>query len=131
MGFTLVAMATTVRASRPDLKRRHQRKLVRPRRLPPPQPGTFEEAVRRWAMTRLDIDPAAAIPARTAYEDFCRWSQAQGREACTETRFGIAFTAGIVEFGGHKEKRRDRAYYVGVALGETPVPFQEAVRADA
>lgn len=129
LGFTLVAVATTAKAVNPDPKRRHGPKPDAPRRLTPPQPGTIAETIRRWALTRLDIDPAAAIPARTAYEDFCCRQQAHDGETCTETRFGILFTALIGELGGHKVKRRDRAYYVGVALTETSMPVREIARA--
>jgi hypothetical protein len=56
------------------------------------------------------------IPAREAYADFCRWACDAGLEACTETRFGRDFSARIIDLGGAKVKRRDRAYYQGVML---------------
>ena len=62
------------------------------------------------------MDPAGNIPARDAYADFCCWARAKDIEPCTETRFGRDFTARIIELGGIKVKRRDRAYYDGVAL---------------
>ena len=49
---------------------------------------------------------------------------------CTETRFGRDFSATIVELGGAKVKRRDRAYYDGVSLVmdgdgiEAPAPLR-------
>ena len=62
------------------------------------------------------MDPVGSVPARDAYADFCRWARASGIEPCTETRFGRDFTARIIHLGGVKVKRRDRAYYHGVAF---------------
>ena len=70
----------------------------------------------RWIQTRLSMDHAGNIPARNAYADFCRWARAMDIEPGSETRFGRDFSARIIGLGGVKVKRRDRAYYHGVAL---------------
>jgi hypothetical protein len=117
LGFMLVARATT--SNPPPLapsnapgpakaQRRHAN---------PPRP-TEPHGLERWAQTRLKTHPAAEIPAREAYADFCRYLRSAGLEPCTETRFGRDFTACIRELGGSKVKRRDRSYYVGVSLAE-------------
>ena len=99
---------------------------------PPPVPGSVPslqvrshtksqlssraDPLDRWIETRLNMDPADNIPARDAYADFCRWARAMDIEPGSETRFGRDFSARIIELGGVKVKRRDRAYYDGVAL---------------
>jgi hypothetical protein len=81
-----------------------------------------------FVQARLKVDAAGFIPAREAFADFCRWARAVGIEPCTETRFGRDFSATIVELGGTKVKRRNRAYYDGVSLVmdgiETPAPVE-------
>ena len=76
------------------------------------------------------MDPAGNIPARDAYADFCRWARAVGIEPCTETRFGRDFSARIIDLGGMKVKRRDRAYYHGVVfkmpIGQTSAALRVA-----
>jgi len=62
------------------------------------------------------MDPAGSVPARDSYADFCHWARAMDIEPGSETRFGRDFSARIIELGGVKVKRRDRAYYEGVAL---------------
>jgi hypothetical protein len=95
--------------------------------LPPPRSGlkrlaatarqsSYSDGLERWAQTRLKVDMGGHIPAREAYADFCRWACDAGLEACTETRFGRDFSARIIDLGGAKVKRRDRAYYQGVML---------------
>jgi hypothetical protein len=79
-----------------------------------PQSPSRADALDRWIQTRLNMDPAGSVAARDAYADFCCWARASGIEPCTETRFGRDFTARIINLGGVKIKRRDRAYYVGV-----------------
>ena len=69
-----------------------------------------------WIQTRLKVNATGQIPAREAYANFCHWARAMDIEPCTETRFGRDFSARIVELGGIKVKRRDRAYYYGVSL---------------
>jgi hypothetical protein len=81
-----------------------------------PRMSPGDTAIRRWAQSRIEVNPAAEVPARAAYEDFGRWCRAQQIESCSETRFGRVFTTRISELGGCKVKRRDRAYYVGVSL---------------
>jgi hypothetical protein len=81
-----------------------------------PQPTLGSDGTGRWALTRLALTPSAGVRARAAYEDYCRWSRAEGIVPCSETRFGRAFTARIRELGGRKVRRRDGAYYVGVSL---------------
>jgi hypothetical protein len=70
----------------------------------------------RWVQTRLQVDATGRIPARLAYTDFCCWARAMGIEPGTETRFGRYFSARIMELGGTKVKRRDRAYYEGASI---------------
>jgi hypothetical protein len=82
----------------------------------PTRPGATGDLIRRWALTRLDVVPGSAIPARDAYRNFCQYAREHGREPCSETGFGRAFTAECGSMGGHKQKRRDRALYVGIAL---------------
>ena len=81
-----------------------------------PQLSSRADPLDRWIQTRLNMDPAGNIPARDAYADFCCWARAKDIEPGTETRFGRNFSARIIELGGIKVKRRDRAYYDGVAL---------------
>jgi hypothetical protein len=81
-----------------------------------PQLSSRADPLDRWVQTRLNLDPVGSVPARDAYADFCRWARASGIEPCTETRFGRDFTARIIHLGGVKVKRRDRAYYHGVAF---------------
>jgi hypothetical protein len=80
------------------------------------QPSTNAELLDRWIGEGLNVDPTGRIPAREAYTDFCRWARAADIEPGTETRFGRDFSAKIAQLGGAKIKRRDRAYYEGVAL---------------
>jgi hypothetical protein len=84
----------------------------------------------RWAQTRLNMDPVGSVPARDAYADFCRWARAMDIEPGSETRFGRDFSARIIELGGVKVKRRDRAYYDGVPLAaqKPQVPFTPRAR---
>ena len=70
--------------------------------------------IERWVQIRLKTDAGGSIPAREAYADFCRWARSAGIEPCTETRFGRFLSARIVQLGGNKMKKRDRAYYQGV-----------------
>jgi hypothetical protein len=81
--------------------------------------------------TNLKVDGGGRIPAREAYRDFCRWARAAGYEPCTETRFGRDFSARIIELGGLKVKRRDRAYYQGVTFKMATVQTSAAFRAAA
>jgi hypothetical protein len=130
LGFTLVAVATPrnppprapKRVPGPaDKARRRQRTGQRWAR---------SDTLERWVQARLKVDAAGSIPAREAYADFCRWARAAGIEPSTETRFGRDFSATIVELGGAKVKRRDRAYYDGVSLVmdgdgiEAPAPLR-------
>ena len=84
-----------------------------------------------WIQTRLNMDPADNIPARDAYADFCRWARAMDIEPGSETRFGRDFSARIIELGGVKVKRRDRAYYEGVALAAQKLQVHLAPKAAA
>ena len=84
------------------------------------QPSSDGTRLERWVQTCLKMGAGGSIPARDAYSDFCRWARAAGVEPCTETRFGRDFTARIVDLGGIKVKRRDRAYYQGVSLNMPP-----------
>ena len=77
------------------------------------------------------MDPAGNIPARDAYADFCRWARAMDIEPGSETRFGRDFSARIIELGGVKVKRRDRAYYDGVALAAQKLQVHLAPKAAA
>jgi hypothetical protein len=74
------------------------------------------DVLQLWVQARVKTDATGRIPAREAYNDFCRWARAVGLEPGTETRFGRDFSARIMELGGAKVKRRDRAYYEGVSL---------------
>jgi hypothetical protein len=93
------------------------------------QPQLSADPLDRWIQTRLSIDPADSIPARDAYADFCRWARAMDIEPGSETRFGRDFSARIIELGGVKVKRRDRAYYDGVALSAQKLQVAFAPRA--
>jgi hypothetical protein len=95
------------------------------------QPQLSADPLDRWIQTRLSIDPADSIPARDAYADFCRWARAMDIEPGSETRFGRDFSARIIELGGIKVKRRDRAYYDGVALAAQKLKVPLAPRAVA
>jgi hypothetical protein len=117
-----VQTAGNITAHRPSRPRWH---------IPPPSPNhapgleACREATRQhptptrlledWIQARLKVDATSQIPAREAYADFCHWARAMDIEPCTETRFGRDFSARIVELGGIKVKRRDRAYYYGVS----------------
>jgi hypothetical protein len=74
------------------------------------------DLLQRWVLSRLKVDGTGRIPAREAYTDFCRWARGMGIEPGTETRFGRDFSARIIELGGAKVKRRDRAYYEGASI---------------
>ena len=82
----------------------------------------------RSIQTRLSMDHAGNIPARDAYADFCRWARAMDIEPGSETRFGRDFSARIIGLGGVKVKRRDRAYYHGVALAAQKLQVPLALR---
>jgi hypothetical protein len=116
LGFTLVAVATSRNPPRLSPRPVPGPKNVAGRPVNAQRPlaaNTFE----RWVETRLVLDASGRIPARDAYADFCRWVRATtGAEPGTETRFGRQLTARIRALGGAKVKRRDRAYYEGVAL---------------
>ena len=96
-----------------------------------PQLSSRTDPLDRWIETRLNMDPADNIPARVAYTDFCRWARAMDIEPGSETRFGRDFSVRIIELGGIKVKRRDRAYYDGVALAaqKPKVPLAPKVAA--
>ena len=96
-----------------------------------PELSSGADLLDRWIQTRLNMDPADSIPARDAYADFCCWARAKDIEPGTETRFGRNFTARIIELGGIKVKRRDRAYYEGVALAAQKHPVPLAPKAAA
>ena len=81
-----------------------------------PRTATARRSIECWVATRLERNPASAIPARSAYEDFCGWSHQHGVASCSETQFGRLFSARISAVGGSKQKRRDRTYYLGVGL---------------
>ena len=70
--------------------------------------------VERWVQIRLNAGASGSIPARGAYADFCHWAHSAGLEPCTETRFGRLLSELVVQLGGRKMKKRDRAYYQGL-----------------
>ena len=70
--------------------------------------------VERWVQIRLISGAGGSIPAREAYADFYHWVRSAGLEPCTETRFGRLLSALVVQLGGRKMKKRDRAYYQGL-----------------
>ena len=89
----------------------------------------WPKVIERWIQIRLKIDAGDSIPAREAYGDFCRWARSAGIGPCTETRFGRFLSARIVQLGGSKMKKRDRAYYQGVMFkmaSEASAAFQAA-----
>ena len=116
LGFTLLGLANVSHPTVPNTVARPVRAPPLRRCVHPPRPSTSDGAIKRWGLTRLDVDPGAEIPARAAYHDFCCWARTERIEPCSETRFGKEFTFRIIDLGGRKVKRRDRAYYVGVAL---------------
>ena len=121
LGFTLLGLANVSQPTALNTVTRPAQAPTR-RSAAPPRPSTSDGALERWVLTRLDVDPGAEIPARAAYDDFCRWARTQRIEPCSETRFGTDFTFRVGDLGGRKVKRRDRAYYVGVALSEAQTP---------
>ena len=118
LGFALLGLANVTHPAAPNAVARSAQAPPTRRRADPPRPTTSDGAIKRWGLTRLDVDPGAEVPARAAYDDFCRWARTQCIEPCSETRFGKEFTFRVGDLGGRKVKRRDRAYYVGVALKE-------------
>ena len=118
LGFMLLGLANVTHPAAPKEVARPAQAPPTRRRAGPPRPTTCDGAIKRWGVTRLDVDPGVEIPARAAYDDFCRWARTQRIEPCSETRFGTEFTFRVGDLGGRKVKRRDRAYYVGVALKE-------------
>ena len=92
--------------------------------------STHMDVLQLWVQARVKTDATGRIPAREAHKDFCRWARSVGLEPGTETRFGRDFTARIMELGGAKVKRRDRAYYEGVSLTvpnmAVPAPLRAA-----
>ena len=95
------------------------------------QHSTNADSLERWIRERLKVDANGRIPAREAYTDFCRWAGATDIEPGTETRFGRNFSARIADLGGKKMKRRDRAYYEGVALTVPTIGMPASLRAAA
>ena len=79
-------------------------------------PSRTSDDLRRWALSRLDIDPGASVPARRAHKDYCNWARSQGIEPTTETFFGRQFTNEIASLGGHKRRTRRGTVYSGVSL---------------
>ena len=79
----------------------------------------WRKEIERWVQIRLNADAGGSIPARNAYADFCRWARTEGIEPCTETRFGRLLSALVVQLGGSKMKKRDRAYYQGLMFKVT------------
>jgi hypothetical protein len=136
LGFTIVAVAargnppsTAQSEPPPTTTPRHpsRRPTIVTSRVEPSQPATTTaDAIRRWALTCLDIEPTAAIPARAAYHAYSHWCREQGMHPCSETAFGTRFTAEIGGLGGHKEKHRTGARYVGVALADPAKNFAAA-----
>ena len=118
LGFALLGLANVTHPAAPNAVARSAQAPPTRRRAGPPRPTTSDGAIKRWSLTRLAVDPGVEIPARAAYDDFCRWARTQRIEPCSETRFGTEFTFRVRDLGGRKVKRRDRAYYVGVALKE-------------
>jgi hypothetical protein len=74
----------------------------------------WRKVVENWAQSRVNADVGGNIPAREAYADFYHWVRSAGLEPCTETRFGRLLSALVVQLGGRKMKKRDRAYYQGL-----------------
>jgi hypothetical protein len=70
--------------------------------------------VERWVQIRVISGAGGSIPAREAYADFYHWARSAGLEPCTETRFGRLLSALVIQLGGRKMKKRDRAYYQGL-----------------
>jgi hypothetical protein len=127
LGFTLVSASTTLNPPQPVAGRVPSPQMVSSRD-PNPAPKPPAQAFERWVKTQLTANPASQVAAREAYAEFCRWSHAAGLAPCSETRFGRELTAHIYGLGGHKAKRRDRAYYVGVSLVQyrAQVPLKTA-----
>jgi len=69
-----------------------------------------------WVDEETRQDPTAEIQARAAYQAFTRWTRGRSVGAITETKFGREFTRILMTKGGVKTKRRDGAYYRGIAL---------------
>ena len=78
---------------------------------------TLAEAVDVWMGDYLVKDGASQIAARAAFESFCAMCAEEGWRPPSETAFGRELTAQIGEWGGRKVKKRERAYYQGVAIG--------------
>jgi hypothetical protein len=89
----------------------------------------WRKVIECWVQTRVNAGAGGSIPARKAYLDFCNWVRSAGIEPCTETRFGRLLSALVVQLGGRKMKRRDRAYYQGLTfrmVAEQSATFQAA-----
>jgi hypothetical protein len=82
----------------------------------PAHANTAGDEIRSWALSRLDIDAGAFVPARRAYKDYCGWARSRGIEPSTETCFGRQFTKEITVLGGHKKRMRRGTVYAGVSL---------------
>jgi hypothetical protein len=75
----------------------------------------WRKVVERWVQIRVNSGAGGSIPARGAYAVFfCHWAHSAGLEPCTETRFGRLLSELVVQLGGRKMKKRDRAYYQGL-----------------
>jgi hypothetical protein len=121
LGFTLVAVATA--RNPPPMAPRYVpgSTKVAARSVNAQRPAATD-AFECWVKIRLQVDASGRIPAREAYADYCRWVRATtSMEPATETRLGRQLTVRIRELGGAKVKRRDRAYYEGVALAPSHV----------
>jgi hypothetical protein len=136
LGFTILAAATMRNAphseqtsadrgaAAPTTRRTTQ--IARNRLQSPTPPSGTQDLVRRWALTRHDVVPGSAMPAREDYADFAQYARQHGHARLSETRFGRAFSVECRKLGGDKQKRRDRTYYLGFAVAGAALPHDHS-----
>ena len=71
LGFTVVSASTTLNPPQPAAGRVPSPQKVASR-VPNPAHKAPAQVFERWAKTQLTADPASEIPAREAYDEFCR-----------------------------------------------------------
>ena len=118
LGFALLGLANLTCPAPPHAVAKSARAPPKRRCAGPPQPTTCDGSIERWGLTRLDVDPSQEIPARAAYDDFLPLGTHPTHRALVRNSLRHGVHVPGWRSGGRKVKRRDRAYYVGVALKE-------------
>src|SRR5262245_21961293 len=80
LGFAIIATATKGVSSPATPHSPLPPRRSTTRHASPAHANTAGDEIRSWALSRLDIDAGAFVPARRAYKDYCSWARSRGIE---------------------------------------------------